>query len=314
MWTLSSEQFCLLAVGASLLSAGCESSFSDMPMDAEQSAEGLVIRSTEGDWREVEERIKEAYAQELNELPMGELVVKIGLTFLGTPYAPQTLDPRGEEELVVELEELDCVTFVETVLALAGVVHGLEFESYSRMSNEEIRGAYAKELEALRYRAGHLNGYASRLHYFSDWVKDNAALGLVEEVFTTYPAILDNEPVNFMTSHPEAYWQLREDEELLVEIKKTEIALSRRERFYVPQQSLYQVEPELRPGDIVAATSSVEGLDVAHTGLAIRKDDRIHLLHAPLVGGVVQISEQPLTERILDKTAQDGVMVARPLG
>ncbi|MFL2544565.1 MAG: N-acetylmuramoyl-L-alanine amidase-like domain-containing protein, partial [Longimicrobiales bacterium] len=93
-----------------------------------------------------------------------------------------------------------------------------------------------------------------------------------------------------------------------------EIALSKRERFYVPQQSLYQIEPELRPGDIVAATSSVEGLDVAHTGLAIRKDDRIHLLHAPLVGGVVQISEQPLTERILDKMAQDGVIVARPLG
>lgn len=314
MWTLSSEQFCLLALGASLLSVGCESSFSSMPTDTEQSAEGLVIRSTEGDWREVEERIKEAYAQELNELPMGDLVAKIGLTFLGTPYAPQTLDPRGEEELVVELEELDCVTFVETVLALAGVVHGLEFDSYSRMSNEEIRGAYAKELEALRYRSGHLNGYASRLHYFSDWVKDNAALGLVDEVFTTYPAILDNEPVNFMTSHPEAYWQLREDEELLVEIKKTEIALSKRERFYVPQQSLYQIEPELRPGDIVAATSSVEGLDVAHTGLAIRKDDRIHLLHAPLVGGVVQISEQPLTERILDKMAQDGVIVARPLG
>ena len=314
MWIKSSEKLCLLALGATLFSVGCESNFSETPMDAEQSAGGLVIRSSEGDWREVEERIKGAYDLGLNELPMGELVVKIGLTFLGTPYAPQTLDPRGEEELVVELEELDCVTFVETVLALAGVIHGLEFDSYSRMSNEEIREAYAKKLEALRYRAGHLNGYVSRLHYFSDWVKDNAALGLVDEVFTAYPAILDKEPVNFMTTHPEAYWQLKEDEELLVEIKKTEIALSESERFYVPQQSLFQIEPELRPGDIVAATSSVEGLDVAHTGLAIRKDERIHLLHAPLVGGVVQISEQPLTERILDKTAQDGVIIARPLG
>ena len=47
-----------------------------------------MIRSSEGDWREVEERIKGAYDLGLNELPMGELVVKIGLTFLGTPYAP----------------------------------------------------------------------------------------------------------------------------------------------------------------------------------------------------------------------------------
>jgi hypothetical protein len=57
----------------------------------------------------------------------------------------------------------------------------------------------------------------------------------------------------------------------------------------------------------------VSGLDVAHTGLALRIDGRLHLLHAPLVGDSVEISEVPLAERILDISGQDGIMVARPV-
>ena len=41
-------------------------------------------------------------------------------------------------------------------------------------------------------------------------------------------------------------------------------------------------------------------------------DGRLHLMHAPLVGKSVEISELPLAERILDIEAQDGIMVARP--
>ena len=65
-------------------------------------------------------------------------------------------------------------------------------------------------------------------------------------------------------------------------------------------------------GDIIAATSTVPGLDIAHTGIALWRDGRLHLLHAPLAGGVVQISEVPLAERIQRIRGQDGVMVARP--
>ncbi len=66
-------------------------------------------------------------------------------------------------------------------------------------------------------------------------------------------------------------------------------------------------------GDIIAATSTVAGLDIAHTGIALWRDGRLHLLHAPLAGGVVQISEVPLAERIQRIDGQDGVMVARPV-
>jgi hypothetical protein len=73
------------------------------------------------------------------------------------------------------------------------------------------------------------------------------------------------------------------------------------------------IEDRIQDGDIIAATSTLAGLDIAHTGIALWRDGRLHLLHAPLAGGVVQISEMPLAERIQRIDGQDGVMVARPL-
>tara|TARA_B110001454_G_C12705914_1_gene428571 strand:- start:51 stop:899 length:849 start_codon:yes stop_codon:yes gene_type:complete len=279
-----------------------------------QSSEELVVRATEEDWGLVEGRIKEAYDQELDKLSMGELVAQIGLTFLGTPYASQTLDPIGDEALVVELETLDCVTFVETVLALARVVNFLDVDDYRRMSKEQVRNAYSERLVSIRYREGQLDGYASRLHYFSEWIEDNSKLGLVEEVVSGHLATTETEPIDFMTTHPGAYWQLRNNPALVAEIQEMEANLSAKPRPYVREKDVDEIEPDLLNGDIIAATSSIEGLDVAHTGIAIWKEGRVHLLHAPLAGGVVQVSERPLAERILALGGQDGVMIARPIG
>lgn len=304
----------LLVLAAGLAIGGCLGQPSKEGAGRDQSAERIVVSATEDDWALVEGRIKAAYDQELDKLSMGDLVARMGETFLGTPYASQTLDPAGEEALVVELQELDCVTFVETVLALAGTIQALDVEDYGKMSKKEVRQAYSEKLVSIRYRAGHMDGYASRLHYFSEWIKDNTELGLLDELFGGPPAIAETEQINFMTTHPDAYWQLRDDPTLIVDIQKIEAKLSAKSRFYVREEDVDEIEPDLLNGDIVAATSSVEGLDVAHTGIAIWKEGRVHLLHAPLAGGVVQVSEQPLAERILDIEGQDGVMIARPLG
>ena len=45
-------------------------------------------------------------------------VVQIGNLFIGTPYVSKTLEKKGKEQLVVNLREMDCTTFVETVTAL----------------------------------------------------------------------------------------------------------------------------------------------------------------------------------------------------
>ena len=80
----------------------------------------------------------------------------------------------------------------------------------------------------------------------------------------------------------------------------------------MPEARIAAVADRIRDGDVIAATSTVAGLDVAHTGLALHVDGRLHLLHAPLVGDSVEVSELPLADRILRIEAQDGIMVARP--
>jgi hypothetical protein len=52
---------------------------------------------------------------------------------------------------------------------------------------------------------------------------------------------------------------------------------------------------------------------VAHAGLAYWQGRQLHLLHAPLVGEVVEVSTIPLAERILRLDGQDGIRVVRPL-
>ena len=84
-------------------------------------------------------------------------------------------------------------------------------------------------------------------------------------------------------------------------------------RHYVPQERIAEVADQIQDGDLIAATSTVAGLDVAHTGIALWKEGQLHLLHAPLVDGVVEVSEVSLADRIQRIRGQDGIMVARPL-
>ena len=83
-------------------------------------------------------------------------------------------------------------------------------------------------------------------------------------------------------------------------------------RIYLPKERIAAVADSIHDGDLIAATSTVAGLDVAHTGFAIRQHGRLLLLHAPLVGKSVEISALPLAERIQAIKTQDGIMVARP--
>ena len=117
----------------------------------------------------VEEKLAWARAQHLDTLPIGEIMARIGRTIVGMPYVPATLEVPGPERLVVNLREFDCVTFVENTLALARVVR----------SGQGGYDAFKRELLRIRYRGGKLEGYPSRLHYFSDWIADYQAKGIV---------------------------------------------------------------------------------------------------------------------------------------
>ena len=271
-----------------------------------------TLPGTEADWAIVEDKARWAVEQGYAGLSIGDLIVRIGETFIGTPYSPYTLEAPGEEGLVIELEELDCVTFVENVLALARFVKTVPDELLVARTGDLQRPLFAWALEDIRYRGGELGEYPSRLHYFSEWISDNDAMGLVRDVSQALGGVADGEAIDFMTTHAAAYRQLGEDPDFLTELRAVEERLSAQPRYYIPEDRIAGVESGIQDGDIIAATSTVRGLDIAHTGIALWRNGRLHLLHAPLAGGVVQISEVPLAERIQRIRGQDGVMVARP--
>jgi hypothetical protein len=253
-----------------------------------------------------------AWAREagIDTLPIGERIGRIGERFVGTAYVPQTLDPPGRERLVVNLHAFDCVTFVESVLTLAHVVasDGVAVPA----NGDRLMDLYERLLTAVRYRSGERRGYPSRLHYFSEWIADNEGKGFVVDVTRELGGVVDPEAPTFMTEHRDAYWQLA-DPATFQAIADIEATLAGAERLVIPQERVRDVEGRIRTGDIIAATSTLPGLDVAHTGIALWRDGILRLMHAPLVGEVVQISERPLAQRLLALSGQDGILVARPL-
>ncbi len=275
------------------------------------SAQDRPTTGTPQDWETAREQVAWAIDTRFaTATGFGDLLGAIGERLVGTRYEPHTLEVPGPERLVINLEALDCVTFVENVLVMARLAWSAPRGLVDDL--DRFAAAYRRELTAIRYRGGKLDGYPSRLHYFSEWIADNEALGLVEAVSRELGGVEDESPIDFMSTHPDAYRQLA-DPVVLAEIASTETRLRSMPRHYLPEHGIEAAAPGIREGDIIAATSTVPGLDIAHTGIAVRRGGVLRLLHAPLVGSHVQISEESLAERILRIEGQDGIMVARPL-
>jgi hypothetical protein len=321
-----SRRFQFVVLGSFLLMQGCGGGGSERAegeseaeaqnpevWEGDVEAAALLLRPKEGtpdDWRILRETAIWAWELGLDTLSMGESMVYLGLSFVGTRYTPGTLELPGSEELVVNLQELDCVTFVENVLALARFIRTAEPRILE--SEFETRALYRRILTRIRYRGGRIDGYPSRLHYFSDWILDNESKGLVTEVTEELEGVEDFRAVDFMSEHPESYRQLANPLNLRA-IQEQEFYLSGLTRHRIPEEEIFIRAALIQDGDIIAVTSTVDGLDVAHTGLAVWREGRLHLLHAPLVGETVEVSTLPLAERILRAESQDGIRVIRPL-
>jgi hypothetical protein len=296
----------ILAVASIAVIGACSSAADDPDVevngDETPALPALEVTDQPQDSIVFAEKVAWATANRLDTLAIGEAIAALGRTFVGAPYEPGTLELEGDERLIVNLRELDCVTFIENVLAIVRVVR----------AGTPDYASFKRELVQIRYRGGELNGYPSRLHYFSEWIADNDAKGVLDNVTLAVGGVQDTGAISFMTQHSDAYRQLS-DATVVDEIRTIETTLTGRERYFVPEDRIAEVEENIQNGDIIAATSTLEGLDVAHTGLALWVDGRLHLMHAPLVGSVVEISEVPLADRIQRIDAQDGIMVARPL-
>lgn len=231
---------------------------------------------------------------------LDQLVLEIGEFFLDTPYVSGILETRGTEHLVINLRGFDCVTFVENVVALVWLLK----------SEKKSFEMYLRFLQKIRYRKGRPQGYCSRLHYFSDWIRDNQKKGMVRDVTAEIGGRPLRKPIHFMTTNPNRYPPLK-DRVNLRRMKSIERTLSRRSLFYIPKKALRRLEDWICDGDLIAITTNVKGLDIQHVGLAKRVQNRIHLLHASHTEGKVMLSKNTLYKYLMQSKARSGILVAR---
>ncbi len=236
-------------------------------------------------------------------LPIGDLVLKIGLDFLNTPYVGKTLDKTKEEKLVVNLHQLDCTTFAENCLALARTVK----------SGHPDSKQFCSELEHIRYRDGKMDGYASRLHYFSEWILDNEARHNVMSMAAQMGGKVLPVTLNYMSTHPQEYPQLMNDPATTAKIKAIEEKVSAQKFFYIPSAQFESIENQVKDGDIVTLTTTIPGIDVSHVGILLKKEGRVYLLHASSSIMKVTVSAEPFAQYLAKSKKTTGVMIARPI-
>ncbi|WP_435182333.1 N-acetylmuramoyl-L-alanine amidase-like domain-containing protein [Cellulophaga omnivescoria] len=233
----------------------------------------------------------------------GDSLVAIGKTFLKTPYVAKTLEIGEKESLVVNLHGLDCTTFVENVLAF-GLISRTDSLNFT---------AFTNTLQKIRYRDGNLNGYGSRLHYFTEWIFNNETKGLVKNITNQIGGKIVKKEINFMGTHRDLYPFLKNDGNYNT-ILKTEEALNQNEFCVLAQEDIAANEHLIKTGDIIALATSINGLDVTHTGIAIRAEDgRIHMLHASTGSMQVEVTKLPLVDYLKKIKSNIGIMVARPI-
>lgn len=233
----------------------------------------------------------------------GKTLVAVGKTFIGTPYVAKTLEVGETETLVINLQGLDCTTYVENVLAFGMLLKDgkADFDSF------------ANTLKTIRYKDGKIDGYGSRLHYFTDWIRKNEQKGSLKDITAEIGGVEVKKDIDFMGTHRDLYPFLKNDDNY-EKILATEAELAKETFCYLPQDQIETNEHLIQTGDIIALATSINGLDVTHTGIATReKDGRIHLLHASTGSMEVEVSELPLADYVKGIKKNIGILVARPI-
>ena len=207
-------------------------------------------------------------------LPIGERTARVGKALLGTPYVNYTLEIHDHiESPSVNFQGLDCWTFYEISLAFARMLRVKEAD----YKPEDLLALV--ELE--RYRNGRSDGgYLSRMHFLEEVFADNEIRGL--SVNPTRD--LGGEPlqrqIREMTSAWKSYRYLRNNPALLPEMARIQEKVSALPVHHIPKDLVASIEKYIRTGDIIAITCRDSSAYTCHVGIAVRKANGTHLMHA----------------------------------
>ncbi len=213
----------------------------------------------------------------------GLRIAHISREFLGIPYQGFTLvgDCATAERLVINLEGVDCFTFIDYVEA---------------MRLARTFAAFRENLLPVRYRKGRI-AFEERHHFFSDWIKSRSAF--VHDITATV--------AGGGSEVAEKTLNVKEDGSLYL----PGLAGTTREIRYVPGGQIdARVRERLRTGDYVGIYTDLAGLDVSHVGIFIRERDKEWFRHASSAEAVKRVVDQDFEGYVATKP---GIVVLRPI-
>ena len=221
----------------------------------------------------------------------------IARSFLGTPYVKGTLDRQAKERLTVNLSELDCWTFVENSLAIA-------------QTGAKDFATFRSHLQQLRYWGGDVDGYGSRIHYYTGWLLQAEKKGVLTDMTKSLGGIPYKKRIGYISARPGKFPKIKQPDTLR-DLKAAEKRINAHAWSFIPQNNIAQMEHLIQEGDIISLTSAKADLDIAHQGFAVKINGRIHLMHASSLAHRVIVSKQPLPAYVISQRGQTGIMVAR---
>jgi cell wall-associated NlpC family hydrolase len=209
-----------------------------------------------------------------NDRAVGSRIDRFSRHFVGHPYEQNPLIGAADasEVFTASLDGFDCVTYIETILALA------------RSSTVED---FSEWLRKIRYARGNIH-WARRNHYITQWISNNVRNGVIGHISLPSVPIVSRERLLDVVPRLAA-------RRVVVEC--------------VSKPAVRRLEPYLRTGDLIFFASTRRNLDVFHAGIIVRNGENILMRHSSRShGGVV---EQHLSE-FLKANRMAGVIVMRP--
>jgi hypothetical protein len=219
-------------------------------------------------------RVERLLSATKSEPSVGHRVDVLSLHFIGYPYQPNPLIGAADraEVFTASFDGFDCVTYIETIVALA------------RASNVDD---FIARLRKIRYERGRVQ-WARRNHYMTQWIRNNVREGIIGPVaMPAVPTVSRERVLNVVPGLPARQIRVK----------------------CVPKRAMGRLAAYLRSGDLMFFVSTRRNLDVFHAGIVVRDGATVRIRHASRSqGGVV---EQELDE-FLKANRMAGVIAMRP--
>jgi hypothetical protein len=232
----------------------------------------------------------------------GHFLSRVAQARMGTAYSGAS-ESTVTEELALEIDRFECVSLLESSLAVARCA----------WRGEPTEGCFVWEILGLRYRSGLMGNLASRLHYFIDWLEDNEGRWRLKNL----TAELGGQPLGrdfyYITQHAAMAPALA-----LPGVRRSMAAIERdlssRQHVVLQRNDVRGALDAMRDGDLIAIVGNKPGRLVMHAGLIARQEgERARLLHASSYHRRVVVTREDVAAYVMRRPERTGVIVARPL-